>query len=121
MKRLLGIFASLIVQRLHLMTSLIGPAFKTLSQGCGCNIQIFDSHTLQCQVSHQRERKKKMCLKLSERGKIFVSRCPSGIRKLYLDKESISEVFYMLKKIEHAKIVKYLVCRTLAFHSFVLG
>lgn len=102
--------------------SLIGPAFKTLSQWRGCNIEIFDSHTLQGQeeVSHQRE-KNKMCLKLSWRERIFVSRCPDGIRKLYLDSESISEVVYLLKKIENAKIVEYLVCRTLAFHSFVLG
>lgn len=47
---------------------------------------------------------------------------PSGISRLYPDSEkALSEVVHRLKKIEQAKTAKYLVCRKLAFHSFVSG
>lgn len=67
-----------------------------------------------------RERKKK-CPKVSRRERIFVSRCHDGISKLQLNSKSLLEVVYLWKKREHAKIADYLVCRTLAFYSFVLG
>lgn len=35
--------------------------------------------------------------------------------------KALSEVVHPLKKLEHGKIAEYLVCRMLAFHSFVSG
>lgn len=35
--------------------------------------------------------------------------------------KALSEVVHLLKKLEHAIIAEYLVCRMLAFHSFVSG
>ena len=56
-----------------------------------------------------------------ERERIVVSRGPNGIRRFYLDVQALSEVVHLLKKVEHAKTVEYLVCINLAFHSFVSG
>ena len=35
--------------------------------------------------------------------------------------QALSEVVHLLKKVERAKTVEYLVCINLAFHSFVSG
>lgn len=111
----------LMVQWLHLMLSPNWPCIQD-TQSMMQYLDLWQSHTPRPGKSFPSESKKDSWLQVlwRERGQLLVE-VPMVLEDSIWTVKALSEVVHLLKKVEHAQTVEYLVCTNLTFHSFVAG